>query len=119
MELQQVDVIAAEAAEALLEGPRDSLGEVLAMLGQDGEFGAEEDRGLQVAEHAAQVLLRGAVAVGGRGIEIVNAALERPCDGALLVPRRAPHHETADRAASEAEDRDRDAGTAQDTLFHW
>ena len=62
--------------------------------------------GFRHAEHAADILLRRAVPVGRRGVEMIDAGLERARDRALLVGRRALGHQPADRAAAEGEHRD-------------
>ena len=61
---------------------------------------------LQRLQNAAEVLFRFAVAVLHRGVEIIDAGGDRARDGALLLGRIAAHHESADRAAAEAQHRE-------------
>ena len=74
--------------------------------------------GFEVLQDAAEIFLRLAVAVLHRGVEIIDADGERAGDGALLVARIAAHHQSADRAAAEAEHREPHAGAAVDPHFH-
>jgi MFS family permease len=67
--------------------------------------------------YAAEVLLRLAVAVLDRGVEIVHAGADRPGNGALLVARIATHHQSADRAAAETKHRELHSSAAENPLF--
>ena len=49
---------------------------------------------------------------------MIDAGLERARDRALLIGRRAFGHQPADRAASEGEHRNVEAGAAEFALFH-
>ena len=71
------------------------------------DLGADDHVGrFQLLQDAAKVLFRFAIAVQHRGVEIVHAGGDRPRDGALLVGRIAAHHQSAHRAAAEAQHRE-------------
>ena len=118
VELEQVDALEAEAAEARLEGRRHRLGGAAARLVRDADLGADDHVRPERLEDAAEVLLRLAVAVDGRGVEVVDAERERPRHRPLLVGGGAAHHEPAHGAAAEAEHRDLDAGLAEYPSLH-
>ena len=82
-------------------------------LGADGHVGRFEP-----LQHAAEILFRFAVAVLHRGVEVVHAGVDRPRDGALLVERVAAHHESADRAAAEAQYRKPHSCAPEYSHFH-
>jgi len=63
----------------------------------------DEDGGLQRAERAAEVLLGLAVAIAGRGVEVVDAQLHRARHRALALGHAAPDQQAADVAAAKAE----------------
>jgi hypothetical protein len=69
-------------------------------------------------QDAAEILFRFAVAVLHRGVKVVHAGGERPRDGALLVERIAAHHQSADRATTEAQHRELHSGTPECPHFH-
>jgi hypothetical protein len=69
-------------------------------------------------QHAAEILFRFAVAVLHRCIEVVHAGGDRSRDGALLVERIAAHHQSADRAAAEAQHRELHSGSPEYPHFH-
>jgi len=118
VELEQVDALEAEAAEARLEGRRHGLGGAAARLIRDAHLGADDDARTEGLEDAAEVLLGLAVAVLHGRVEVVDAGCERLRDRALLVGRIAAHHQAADGAAAEAEHRDLQAGPPESAHFH-
>jgi hypothetical protein len=102
VQLEHVDMIAPQAVEARLERGRDRGADVRA-LRRHAHLGREHDLRLQAREHAPEIALRGAVAIGRGGVEMVDAGLERARHRALLVGGRAPGHQPADRAAAEGQ----------------
>jgi hypothetical protein len=117
VQLEHVDMIAPQPVEARLERGRDRGADVRPFV-RHAHLGGEHDVWLQAREHTAEILLRGAVAIGRRGVEQVNAGLERARDRALLVGRCPLGHQAADRAAAEGQHRDLEPGAAECALFH-
>ena len=74
--------------------------------------------GFAGAQDASEVRFGHAVAVLHRGIEIVDAGIQREADGPVLIGGRPAHHQAADGAAAEAENRKSQAGTAENACFH-
>ena len=105
--------------EAAFERFRHGVGDAAEFGARQPDLGAD-DRvgGFEVLQDAAEILLRLAVAVLHRGVEVIDADGERAGDGALLVARIAAHHQSADRAAAEAQHRKLHAGAAVDPHFH-
>ena len=118
VQLEQVDVVAAEALQAVVHALRDRLADVGAMSAAQPELGAEDDIGLQRLQHAAEIALGLAVAVERRGVEVVDAGLDGARGGALLVGRRALGEQPADGAGAVAEHRDLEAGASEPALLH-
>jgi len=69
-------------------------------------------------QDAAEILFRFAVAVLDGGIEVVHAGLDRPRHGAFLVTRIATHHQSADRAAAEAQHRELHSSAPERARLH-
>ena len=103
VQLEQVDALSAQAAKTLFQAAGDGSSER-----GHGDIGnahlrADENRRLQRAKRAAQVLLRLAVPVAGRGVEVVDAQLHGAGDSPLALGRRAADQQPADVAAAEPE----------------
>ena len=119
VQLEEIDVIHAEARQALVHRLRDELGDPRAVGRLQPELGAEHDVGLQRLQHAAEIALGLAVAVERGGVDVVDAELDGARDRPLLVGRRALGHQAADGAGAEAEHGNFEAGAAQFTLLHF
>ena len=119
VQLEEIDVIHAEACQALVHRLRDELGDPRAVGRLQPELGAEHDVGLQRLQHAAEVALGLAVAVERGGVDVVDAELDGARDRPLLVGRRALGHQAADGAGAEAEHGNFEASAAQFTLLHF
>ena len=117
MQLEHIDMIALQPLQARLERGRDRRADVGRSAGTR-TLVREDDVRLELREHAADVRLRGAVAVGGGGVEVIDAGLDRARDRALLIRGRAFGHQPADRAAAEGEHRNVKAGAAEFSFFH-
>src|SRR5260370_12205889 len=117
--MEACEEVEAGSRHTAFERPRHGVGnasEVAAWhpdLGADGHVGRFEP-----LQHTAEILFRFAVAVLHRGVEVVRAGVDRPRDGALLVERIAAHHESADRAAAEAQHRELQSGAPEQPQFH-
>jgi hypothetical protein len=72
----------------------------------------------QLLQNAAKILFRFAIAVQHRGVEVVDPGGDRACDGTFLIGSIAAHHQSAHRAATEAEDREVHSRAAKDTHLH-
>src|SRR5205807_9514476 len=72
----------------------------------------------QLLQDAAKVLLRLAVAIQHRRIEIVHADRDRTRDEPFLVGGIAAHHDAAHRATPKAQRRDFRSGTAEVPHLH-
>ena len=118
VELEQIDGLALQPGEARLQRGDDGRADGCRIARGRLDLGGQHDGGLQGLQHAAEVGLRGAVAVLRRGVEIGDAELERARHRALLVARLTAHHQAADVAAAEAEDGSREAGAAEGAGLH-
>ena len=120
--LDQVDVIDAEALQAVLDaalGGRTRVIVVAARFGVAADLRGEQVR---VARHAfqraAEAEFRESLAVGGRDVDEVHAALERGLDGGDAVIERDLSEDGAERRRAEAENGDLEAGGAERAGFH-
>ena len=119
VQVEDIDAVHAEPLEAALQRggtaapmrPNSDRGHP--HLGPDDGIGR-----LQVGQGAAEVLLQLAVAVLHRGVEVVHPHVQCAADRPLLVRRRAAHHQSAHRAAAEAQQRDLHAGPPECAHFH-
>ncbi len=120
VELEDVDDIGLEAAEAVLGAFDDALPIVV------GELGGEDDLVPAPGDDAAEDFLAGALAVGGRGVEVVEAEVEGAVEGvgdglllALAVGVPGLHVVgDADLRAAEADLGDFEAGAAEGAVLH-
>ena len=69
-------------------------------------------------QDTTEIPLGFAVAVLNRGVKVVHAGSGGPRDGALLVDWIAAHHQSADRAAAEAQYRELHSGAPEYSHFH-
>src|SRR6202043_2616511 len=92
--------------------------DAVALTGRNSHLGADPDIGSEALHDAAEIALGFAVPVHRRGVEIVDAQLDRPRHGPLLVARAAAYHQPADRPAAEPEHRPLEPGPAERACFH-
>jgi hypothetical protein len=119
VQLEEIDVVEAEALQTLVHASRHRVSDTCPVAGLEPELGAEHDIGLQLLQHAAEVALRLAVAVERGGVDVVDAELDGAGDRALLVGGIALGEEAADRAGAVAEHRDFKTGAAQTSFLHF
>ena len=118
VQLEQIDMVAAEPLQAGIERRRDRRADAAIVGFRDAHLGAEVELRLQLGQDAAEVGLGSAVAIEGGGIEVGDAQFEGAGDGPLLVGRIALGHQAADGAATEGKDGDLHAGLAEFALLH-
>ena len=117
--MKDVDPVKTQPRQAAFERCRDGVGDAAELAGRHADLGADDDVGrLQRLQDAAKVLFRFAVAVQHRGVEVVDAGGDRPRDGALLVGGIAAHHQSAHRAAAEAQHRELHSRAPKDPQLH-
>jgi hypothetical protein len=106
VQVQDVGPIKTESRQTGFERLRHGVGNPAEVGGRQPDLGADDHVGrFEPLQNAAEILLRFAVAVLHRGVEVIHAGGDSPGDGALLVERIAAYHQSADRAAAEAEHR--------------
>ena len=106
VQVEDVDPIEAQSRQTALERLRHGAGNASEVAARQADLGADRDVGrFEPLQHAAEILFRFAIAVLHRGVEVVHAGGDRPRNGALLIARIAAHHQSADRAAAEAQHR--------------
>ena len=117
----QVYVLTPQPPQALVQRSREvSRGEVLASgLRQNAALGADHDVGGHPFQGAPDEFLAVPVAVGVRGIEKRDAAVDRASDRRqrVAVVDRAPAH-TTQCPAAEADLRDPETGTPENPVAH-
>ncbi len=118
VQLEQVDMVAAHAAEAVVHALGDRLGHIGAVLGRQPHLGADHDVGLERLQHAAEIALGLAVAVERRRVEVVDAGLQSARHGALLIVRPALGHQPADSARTVAKHGNLKTRASQTSLLH-
>src|SRR6185312_15959191 len=119
VQVKDIDVVPAQAFEAVLERLRDRIANASGIAWRQPDLGANHDIGrLERLQDAAEVLFGFAVAVLHGRVEVVDAGGERPRDRALLVGRRAAHHEPAHGAAAEAEQGQLHSGAPEYARLH-
>ena len=105
--MKDVDPVKTQPRQAAFERCPDGVINAADLAGRQPHLGADGHVGrFQLLQNAAEVVFRLAVAVLHRGVEVVDAGGDRACDGALLVGRIAAHHQSAHRAAAEAQHRE-------------
>ena len=104
VQVEDIDPIEAKSRQTAFERLRHGLGNAAEFAARQPDLGADGHVGrFEPLQNAAEILFQFAVAVLHRGVEVVHAGGDRPRDGALLVEWIAAHHESADRAAAEAQ----------------
>lgn len=66
--------------------------QVALLLRRDVDLGADKHVGAQLTQHRSKVAFRLAVAVRGRGVEVVDAEIHSPRHGLQLFAAFAAHH---------------------------
>ena len=119
VQMKDVDPVKPQPRQAAFERCRDGVGNAAELAGRHPDLGADGDVGrFQLLQNAAKVLFRFAIAVLHRGVEVVDAGGDRPRDGALLVGGIAAHHQSAHRAAAEAQHRELHSRAPKDPQLH-
>ncbi len=119
VQMEDVHPLHAQALQAAVKGSAYGVLDPAEIAGRQADLGADDGvGGLQLSEHAAEILLGLAIAVLYRGVEVVHPGLERPGDSPFLLAGVAAHHQPADRAAAEAEDRDPHPRATEDPHLH-
>ena len=118
VELEQVHVREAEAPEARVERAADRPPHVLHVRGVEADLRADVDRHAERLQRRAEVLLRLAVTVERRGVEVVDAELDRTRDGTLPLGGAPADHEPADVPAAEPEGRHAQPRPTQRSILH-
>src|SRR5436309_3025592 len=104
MELDEVEVIAAEALKAALDAVDDGSTKVCEIALGELNLGADVDvGGLELAQDGAEVGFGAAVSVGGGSVKVVDAELDGAGDCFQLVGALTTDHEAALAAAAEAD----------------
>ncbi len=105
--MENVDPVEPQPRQAAFERRRDGVGDAAELAWRHSDLGADDNAGrLQLMQNPAEIAFRFAIAVQHRGVEVVHAGGDRPRDGALLIGSIAAHHQSADRAAAEAQHRE-------------
>src|SRR5271169_2209264 len=91
---------------------------MIALAGGNSHLGADPDVRPEALYDAPEIALGFAIPVHRRGIEIVDAELDRPRHRPLLIARAPAYHQPADRPASEPEHRHLKPGPAERACFH-
>jgi len=119
VQVQDIDLIAAQPRQAAFERLRHGLGNAAEVGGRQPDLGADDHiGGFERLQDAAEILLGFTVAVLHGGIEVIHADGDRPRHGALLVARIAAHHQSTDRAAAEAQHRKLHSAAAEYPHVH-
>jgi hypothetical protein len=104
--LQDIQVVHPEPLQALLRGAHYMTGDVSQVRIPHLHFGGDDWSEFQLFQDTAQILLRYAIAIVGRVVEVVDAQLDCPLHHLPLFVRAAPHHEPRVPAAAKADFRD-------------
>ncbi len=118
VELQQIDMVAAHAFQALLGRAGDQARDVGAVSRGQPELGADHDVGLQRLQDTPEIALGLAVAVAGGRVEVIDAGLDRPRHGTLLVRPGALGEQPAHRTRAVSEHRNLKARPAELAPLH-
>ncbi len=107
VQMKDVDPVKTQPRQTAFERCRDGIVNAAELAGRQPDLGADGHVGrFQLLQNAAKVLFQFAIAVLHRGVEVVDAGGDRACDGTLLVGGIAAHHQSAHRAAAEAQHRE-------------
>ncbi len=119
VQVKDVDPVKTQSRQTAFERRRDGVGNAAELAGRQPDLGADGHVGrFQLLQDAAKVVFRFAIAVLHRGVEVVHAGGDRPRDGTLLVRRIAAYHNSAHRAAAEAQHRELHSRTPKDPQLH-
>ena len=119
VQIKDAHALEAEASQASFQRFGNGVADATEVLRRQSDLGAHNDaRGSQLGEHSAEMGLGRAIAVLHGGVEIIHTRLERLRDGAFLFGGITVYHQPPDRAAAEAEDRDRQPGAAEYPHLH-
>ena len=111
VQLVEINAVEIEAFQACVHGIRDELADVAGRF--DQYLGADNNlRPFQRLQHAAEIAFGHAVAVHRCGVVVIDSEFHGARDCALLVCRRAFHHQAANGAAAEAQHRKLQTGFA-------
>ena len=103
VQMEDIDVIETQSDETAFQRYRHRVGDAAEIAGRHPNLGADGHiGGLQLSQKATEILLRLAIAVLNRSVEVIDAGGERPRNGSFLVGRVAAHHEAPHSAAAEA-----------------
>ena len=116
--LQQVDAREAQALEALLQRARDGGRQLGGRHVGHAELRADVEPRLERADHLTEVRLRLAIAVDRRGVEVIDAQLQRARHGPLALRRRAADEQAAHVATTEAEGADAEPRPSERAIVH-
>ena len=117
VELDEVHPVHGQPPEAGLDAGGDGGGGI-GRLRWHAHLGADVRLRAQRPQRHAEVALGLAVAVRGRGVEVVDARLEGARDRPLALGRRAAHDEPADVAAAESQRGDLQSGASERPILH-
>src|SRR5579883_1294750 len=119
VQMKNVDVIELQSCQATLERGRDGVRNSVALAGRQSDFGTNHHiRGLEGPQNAAEVPLGFTIAVLHCRVEIVDPGCEGSRNGAFLIARVSPHHQSTDCAAAEAQHRDLHACASEAAQLH-
>src|SRR2546422_4017200 len=102
---------------SVVERAADRATRVTQVRGAQTELRADVDGRPNRLQRGAEIPLRLAVAVRGRGVEVVDPQLDRTRDGAFTLGDTAADHEPADVSAAEPKRRDAQPRLAQLTVL--
>ena len=119
LERMKVDVIEAEARQALVHRLGHEIGDPPTVGCFQAELGAEIDVvALPTLEDAPQRLFRFTVAINRGGVDVVDAQFEGAGESSLLIGRRSLCHEATNGAGTEAQHANLQSGSSQSASFH-
>ena len=119
VQMKDVDPVKPQPRQTALERCPDGVINAAKLAGRQPDLGADDDVGrFQLLQNPAKVLFRLAIAIQHRGVEVVDAGGDRACDCTLLVGGIAAHHQSAHRAAAEAQHRELHSRAPKDPQLH-
>ena len=121
VQMKDVDPVKTQPRQTAFERCPDRVGNAAGLAGRQPNLGADDCVGrLQFLQDTAEVLFRFTIAVLHGGVEIVDADVNRPRDGALLLGNAlAAHHESTDGAAAKTQHRKLHSGAPQSSATAW
>jgi hypothetical protein len=118
VQLKQINPLELQALQARLQRCRDRRSDPAAFARRNAHLGADQDVGFEALDDAPEIAFGFTIAVHRCGVEIIDAELDRPLYRTLLVGRVAAHHQTADGAAPEPENRYFEPRAPECACFH-